>query len=96
MNECFSLFYRYDELRTIIKSLKNKKKIRDVSNVLNGNHLIFVSNNLNVLGYRAREIVGFAGSGPIFETENRFISRKVAEKSVHKNSVFLKILQYTD
>ena len=33
---------------------------------------------------RAREIVGFAGSGPIFETENRFISRQEAEKSVHK------------
>ena len=31
---------------------------------------------------RAREIVGFAGSGPIFETENRFISRQEAEKSV--------------
>ena len=27
---------------------------------------------------RAREIVGFAGSGPIFETENRFISRQEA------------------
>ena len=25
---------------------------------------------------RAREIVSFAGSGPIFETENRFISRQ--------------------
>ena len=25
---------------------------------------------------RAREIVGFAGSGPVFETENRFISRQ--------------------
>ena len=33
---------------------------------------------------RAREIVGFAGSGPIFETENRFISRQEAKKSVHK------------
>ena len=28
---------------------------------------------------RAREIVCFAGSGPIFETENRFISRQGAE-----------------
>ena len=36
-------------------------------------------------GVRAREIVGFTGSGPIFETENRFISRPEAEKSVHKN-----------
>ena len=27
---------------------------------------------------RAREIVGFAGSEPIFETENRFISRQEA------------------
>ena len=44
---------------------------------------------------RAREIVGFAGSGPIFETENRFISRQEAEKLGHK-TVFLKILQYTD
>ena len=51
MNECFSLCYRYDELRTIIKSLKNKKKIRDVSNVLNGNHLIFIPSNLHVQGY---------------------------------------------
>ena len=40
---------------------------------------------------RARETVGFAGPRPIFETENRFISRQVAEKSVHK-TVFLKIL----
>ena len=32
-----------------------------------------------VLLARAREIVGFAGSGPIFETVNRFISRQVAE-----------------
>ena len=37
---------------------------------------------------RAREIVGFAGSGPIFETENRFISRQEAEKSVHKTLYF--------
>ena len=28
---------------------------------------------------RAREIVGFAGSGLIFENENRFISRQEAE-----------------
>ena len=33
---------------------------------------------------RAREIVSFAGSGPIFETGNRFISRQEAKKSVHK------------
>ena len=33
---------------------------------------------------RAREIVGFAGSGPISETENQLISRHEAEKSVHK------------
>ena len=45
---------------------------------------------------RAREIVGFARSGLIFETENQFISRQGTEKSVKKNSVFLKILQYTD
>ena len=37
---------------------------------------------------RAREIVGFAGSGPISETENRFISRQEAEKSVHKTLYF--------
>ena len=37
---------------------------------------------------RAREIVGFAGSGPIFETENRFISRQEAKKSVHKTLSF--------
>ena len=43
------------------------------------------------VGGRAREIVGFAGSGPIFETEDRFISRQEAKKSVHK-TVFLKIL----
>ena len=28
---------------------------------------------------RAREIVGFAGSGPIFETEDRFNSRQEAK-----------------
>ena len=37
---------------------------------------------------RAREIAGFAGSGPIFETENRFISRQEAKKSVHKTLDF--------
>ena len=43
---------------------------------------------LKMLGARAREIVGFAGSGPIFETENRFISRQGAKKSVHKTLYF--------
>ena len=33
---------------------------------------------------RAREIVGFAGSGPIFETVNRYIARQEAKKWVHK------------
>ena len=37
---------------------------------------------------RAREIVGFAGSGPIFEIENRFISLQEAKKSVHKTLSF--------
>ena len=37
---------------------------------------------------RAREIIGFAGSGPIFETEDRFISRQEAKKSVHKTMYF--------
>ena len=37
---------------------------------------------------RAREIVGFAGSGPIFKTENRFISQQEAKKSVHKTLYF--------
>ena len=37
---------------------------------------------------RAGEIVGFAGSGPIFETEDRFISRQEAKKSVHKTQHF--------
>ena len=37
---------------------------------------------------RAREIIGFAGSGPIFETENRFISQQEAKKSVHKTLYF--------
>ena len=37
---------------------------------------------------RAREIIGFAGSGPIFETENRFISRQEAKKSIHKTLYF--------
>ena len=37
---------------------------------------------------RAREIVGFAGSGPIFEAENRFFSRQEAKKSVHKTLYF--------
>ena len=37
---------------------------------------------------RAREIVGFAGFGPIFEAENRFISRQEAKKSVHKTLSF--------
>ena len=47
-----------------------------------------------MVGGRAREIVGFAGSGPIFETENRLISGQEAEKSVHKTlyfSIFCKI-----
>ena len=37
---------------------------------------------------RAREIVGFGGSGPIFETENRFISQQEPKKSVHKTLYF--------
>ena len=37
---------------------------------------------------RAREIVGFAGSGPILETEKRFISRQEANKSVLKTLYF--------
>ena len=37
---------------------------------------------------RAREIVGFAGSGPIFETEDRFIARQEAKISVHKTLYF--------
>ena len=37
-----------------------------------------VWSNLLTLYSRAREIVGFAGSGPIFETENRFISGQEA------------------
>ena len=37
---------------------------------------------------RAREIAGFAGSGPIFEIENRFISRQEAKNSVHKTLFF--------
>ena len=47
-----------------------------------------VGETQTVLQSRAREIVGFAGSGPIFETENRFISRQEAEKSVHKTLYF--------
>ena len=37
---------------------------------------------------RAREIVGFAGSGPIFETENRFIFQQEAKKTVPKTLYF--------
>ena len=37
---------------------------------------------------RAREIVGFAGSGPIFESSDRFCPDQEAKKSVHKNSLF--------
>ena len=44
---------------------------------------------------RAREILGFAGSGPICETEKRFISRQKAEKWSIQLCI-LKILQYTD
>ena len=42
----------------------------------------------NYVPSRAREIVGFAGFGPIFETENRFISQQESEKSVHKTLYF--------
>ena len=44
--------------------------------------------NMATMPIRAREIVGFAGSGPIFETEDRFISRQEAKKSVHKTLYF--------
>ena len=37
---------------------------------------------------RAREIVGFTCSGPIFETENRFVSRQEAKILVHKKLYF--------
>ena len=56
---------------------------------------IFILKKIDVLRFvhrllyhRAREIVGFAGSGPIFETENRFISQQEAKKSVHKTLYF--------
>ena len=47
-----------------------------------------LSSDAEVIWIRAREIVGFAGSGPIFETENQFISRQEAKKSVHKTLSF--------
>ncbi len=34
----FLLFTRYEELRNIIKNLKNHKKIKDMSNVLTGRY----------------------------------------------------------
>ena len=37
---------------------------------------------------RARETVGFAGSGPIFESKNRFCPQQEDKKSVHKSSFF--------
>ena len=40
---------------------------------------------------RAREIVGLSGSGPSFETENRFISRQENKKSVHKTLYFSRV-----
>ena len=43
---------------------------------------------LNTVDDRAREIIGFSSSGPIFETENRFISQQEAEKLVHKTLYF--------
>ena len=46
-------------------------------------HILTMKENCSTDHARAREIVGFAGSGPIFETEKRFISRQEAEKSVH-------------
>ena len=60
-------------------------------NIVNGNRVMEPTRKVN--GWtdvctRAREIVGFAGSGPIFETENRFISRQDAQKSVHKTLSF--------
>ena len=45
--------------------------------------LFFLSLSLGEGLIRAREIVGFAGSGPIFETENRFISdKKLKNRSI--------------
>ena len=41
-----------------------------------------------IMYIRAREIICFSGSGPIFETKNRFISRQEAKKSVHKTLYF--------
>ena len=35
-----------------------------------------------VASSKAREIVGFAGSGPIFETENRFLKNKLKNQSI--------------
>ena len=43
---------------------------------------------------RAREIVGFAGSGPIFETENRFISRQEAKQEGQE--ALIRSPEYTD
>ena len=74
------------------------KKFKELIPVLSSSHLSFKTRGSvysSCMWSRAREIIGFAGSGLIFETENQFISRHEAKKSVHK-SVFLKILQYTD
>ena len=38
-------------------------------------HISIWSNALSMPLIRAREIVGFAGFGPIFETENRFLDK---------------------
>ena len=40
-------------------------------------------NQARCIHTRAREIVGFAGSGPIFETENRFLlDKKLKNRSI--------------
>ena len=43
---------------------------------------------MDAVSGRAREIVGFAGSGPIFESKNQFCPQQEAKKSVHKSLFF--------
>ena len=73
-----------DASTQINKSLRNYA--RDTNQ--NIKHYKGFVHKLPIVQSRARQIVGFAGSGPIFGTEKRFISRQEAEKSVHETLYF--------
>ena len=88
---CFHLWYLKSSAHSALNMLNQFSKYltheQSSLSLYRPRHLFSSSGSTNIAS-KARKIVGFAGSGPIFETENSFISQQEAEKSVHKTLYF--------